>query len=362
MNFTELINQGKIKTIGRTYEKDNKYFMNFSGSGLIFKTITNKLIIKFFTYDYNEDSVPYVSVLIDNDRKDYRIDKENNTIIYNLSPSIHTVEILKRSESSVSFLAIEDIICDDFLTLKQEEKFKIEFYGDSLTCGFGNLSNNPEEKFKTETESFLDSYAYLLSKKLNAEYSAICVSGFPIYKSRWNEGFAIDSIADMISIADYKEDMTFETSIPWSNDKFVPNLVIVNLGSNDCSYFLNETKWVDDLIIKYGDFNNALHSKEFELELINLEKKIIRFLDDLFSLYKDVKIIWALGMIYIDDHVQKVFDRVLKNYNNENLYQFNFKVRDICDERGAVYHPNKKMHLIASEELYDFIKDIYTEK
>ena len=80
MNFTELINQGKIKTIGRTYEKDNKFFMNFSGSGLMFNAITNKLIIKFFTYEYNDDSCPYVSVLIDNVRKDYKIDKENKEI------------------------------------------------------------------------------------------------------------------------------------------------------------------------------------------------------------------------------------------------------------------------------------------
>lgn len=361
MNFTELINQGKIKTIGRTYEKDNKFFMNFSGSGLMFNAITNKLIIKFFTYEYNDDSCPYVSVLIDNVRKDYKIDKENNTIVCMLSFSIHTIEILKRSESSVSFVAIEDIVVDDLLMIKQEEKFKIEFYGDSLTCGFGNLSNNPEEKFKTETESYLDSYAYLLSKKLNAEYSAICVSGFPIYKSRWNEGFAIDSVADMISISDYKEDMSLKTAVPWDNNKFIPNLVIINLGSNDCSYFLPSSKFVDELVDKYGDFEKVLLSSEFQNELINLEKKIISFLDDLFALYKNVKIIWALGMIYIDDHVQKVFDKVLNNYSNENLYQFNFKVRDICDERGAVYHPNKKMHLIASEELYDFINSIYAK-
>ena len=54
-----------------------------------------------------------------------------------------------------------------------------------------------------------------------------------------------------------------------------------------------------------------------------------------------------------------LFDKSLKEYNNPNVYQFNFKVREKCDERGAVYHPNKKMHLIASEELAKFIKEIY---
>ena len=33
-------------------------------------------------------------------------------------------------------------------------------------------------------------------------------------------------------------------------------------------------------------------------------------------MYKNVKVIWALGMIEINDHVQKVFDKALKEYNN----------------------------------------------
>lgn len=360
MDFTSLVNQRKIKPIGRTHIKDNKFFMNFSGSGVTFKTRGEKLIIKFYATKFDDkNSCPFVSVLIDDTRIDYKVDEEHKVIEIPMSSSIHNVTILKRTETSVSFLAIEEIIVDEFIALEEENKFKIEFYGDSLTCGFGNLSNNPEDKFSTESESFLDSYAYLLSQKLNADYSAICVSGFPIYKSRWNEGFPIDSVADMISICDYSEDMKMETSVPWDNSKFIPNLVVVNLGTNDCSYFTEGQKWVDDLIAKYGSFENVLNSEEMKKELVSLENKIISFLDDIFALYKKVKVIWALGMIYVNPHIQEVFDRVLNNYNNSNVYQFNFKVREICDERGAVYHPNKKMHLIASEELAEFIKEIY---
>ena len=38
MDFTNLVNQRKIKPIGRTHIKDNKFFMNFYGSGVTFKT------------------------------------------------------------------------------------------------------------------------------------------------------------------------------------------------------------------------------------------------------------------------------------------------------------------------------------
>ena len=350
----------KVKTIGRVYSYNNKIFMNFSGSGIMFKALSKKLSVKFFATKYDdENSRPYVSILIDDERLDFKIDEEYKTIEITLPSKVCTIKILKRTESSVSFLAIKEVYVDEILPLEKEDKFKIEFYGDSLTCGFGNLSNNPEEKFKTETESFLDSYAYLLSQKLNADYSAICVSGFPIYKSRWNEGFPIQSVADMLSICDYSEDMTPETVNNWDNTKFIPDLVIVNLGSNDCSYFTEGQKWIDDLVTKYGSFEEVLKANELDEELKALENKIKSFLDDIFALYKNVKVIWALGMIEINDHVQKVFDKALKEYDNPNVYQFNFKVREICDERGAVYHPNKKMHLIASEELAEFIKEIY---
>lgn len=359
MNFVNLVNQNKIKLIGRTYQKENKLFMNFSGSGLMFKTLSEELIIKVYATKYDdENSCPYISVLIDDARYDYKIDEKHKEISIKLTNEVHNVKILKRSESSVSFVGIEDIIVKEFLKLEKENKFKIEFYGDSLTCGFGNLSNDPNEKFKTETESFLDSYAYLLSQKLNAEYSAICVSGFPIYKSRWNEGFPIQSVADMISICDYSEEMTHKSVNPWSNKDFIPDLVIVNLGSNDCSYFTEGQKWIDDLIDKYGSFEKVLKSNELDKELKALENKIKSFLDEIFALYKNTKVIWALGMIEINDHVQKVFDKALKEYKNKNVYQFNFKVRDICNERGAVWHPNKKMHQIASDELFDFIKKV----
>lgn len=363
MDFNSLITQNKLKPIGRTYIKEHKLFMNFSGSGLMFKTLTKKLIIKVFSTKYNDDnSCPFISVLINDERIDVKIDSQHKLIEFDLNLETCTVQILKRTESSVSFIAIEEILVDEFLVLESKNKFKIEFYGDSLTCGFGNLSNNPTDKFKSETESFLESYAYLTCKHLDAEYSAICVSGFPIYKSRWNEGFKIESVADMISMSDYSEDMSIETINPWDNNKFIPNLVIINLGSNDCSYFNEGEKWVDDLILKHKNFENVLKTDEFKNELINLENKIKSFLDDIFLKYENVKVIWALGMIKIDDHIQKVFDKAIKDYNNENVYQFNFNVRNICDERGAVYHPNKKMHQIASEELVQFIKKIYQIK
>lgn len=358
MNFQNLEKENKLKFIGRTYEKNNMLFMNFSGSGVKFKVRSNKLRIKMFATKYDDaKSCPYISVLIDDKRFDYPLNEEHTLIEIDLTNENHIVQILKRTESSVSFAAIEDITVDEFLTFEDESKLKLEFYGDSLTCGYGNLSTVPTEPFSTKTESFLEGYAYLTAKALNADYSAVCVSGFPIYKSRWNEGFPIDSVGDMISICDYSEDMTFETTNSWDNNKYIPDIVVVNLGSNDCSYFTEGQNWVDELVKVHGDFNKVIELPVFQERLNNLEKKIVSFLDELFSKYKNVKVIWALGMVEINKHVQAVFDRAIYNYNNKNVYQLTFHSYEKSKDIGANWHPGATMHRDAAEELVAFIKE-----
>lgn len=356
MQISELIQENKIKTIGRTYIKDFKLFMNFSGSGVKFCVKTNKLIIKLTgTRVDDENNRPYVSLLVNDNRKDYAIDNLDYAIELNLEDGNHIVEVLKRTESSVSFCMIKEIIAEEFIEFSDDKQMKIEFYGDSLTCGFGNLSECAEDPFSTKTESFLEGYAYKLSKALNAEYSAISVSGFPVYKSRWNEGFPIDSIPDMVSICDYSEDMTFDTTIPWDNKKYQPDLIVVNLGANDQSYFIEGMKWIDDLIQKYGDFELVQKDEIYLNEVNKLRNSITKFLDNLRKIYgKDIKIVWCLFEIYFEiGRLHEIIEEQVSNYDgNVYFYFVTFKT----NVRGAGWHPGKVMHTEAKEQLEKFIK------
>lgn len=358
MNFDQLYNENKLKYIGRTYIKDDSLYMNFSGSGIMLYANTDKLILNVRGTKYNDNNgCPYISILIDDIRYDYAINEELKIITMNLPYGKHYIKILKRTESSVSFVKIEKIIVDDFLKIEKEDKLKIEFYGDSITCGYGSIGDDPLQGFTTSTESFLDSYAYLTTKILNAHYSAVCVSGFPIYKSRWNEGFPIESVADMISICDYSEDLTFDTAIKWDNNKYIPDIVVVNLGTNDCSYYTEGEHWVDELVKIYGSFQNVLKCEEFINKLKPLKNKVKSFLDDLFNLYPNVKVIWATGMIYMDKHVIDMLGEALDEYSNNNLFKFKFTSLDKSKDFGTNWHPGKTMHKDAALELVQFIKD-----
>lgn len=356
MRISDVIQNKKVKLIGRTYIKDSKLFINFSGSGIKFKVLTNKLTIKLTGTKVDDiNSRPYVSILVDGDRKDYAIDDLNYVIDLDLSYEPHIVEVLKRTESSVSFCAIEAIEAVEFLDFIEEKDLKIEFYGDSLTCGFGDLSECADDPFQTKTESFLEGYAYLISKALNADYSAISVSGFPVYKSRWNEGFPIDNIPDMVSICDYSEDMTYDTIVPWDNSKYHPDLVVVNLGANDQSYFIEGMKWIDELIQKYGDFELVQKDELFLKEIEKLKKSITRFLDNLRKIYgKDLKIVWCLFDIYFEiGRLHEIIKEHVLSYDGNTYFNIvSFKT----NVRGAAWHPGKVMHREAADVLVDFIK------
>ena len=50
-----------------------------------------------------------------------------------------------------------------------EKPLSIEFIGDSITCAYGVEGQSSSEPFKTSTENFMKSYAYLTAQKLNAD-------------------------------------------------------------------------------------------------------------------------------------------------------------------------------------------------
>ena len=359
MDFNKLFTEKKLRYIGRTYIKNDMLYMNFSGSGIEIKIKSKEIKLVFTGTKWDDfNSCPYVCILIDGERYDYAIDEKYKSINISLDNNVHNVKILKRTESSVSHAMLVEVYCDELLEIDEEDKLKIEFYGDSITCGYGSIGNDPLLGFTTKTESFLDSYAYLTSKKLNAYYSAVCVSGFPIYKSRWNLGFPIESVADMISISDYSEDMTFETAIRWDNKKYIPDIVVVNLGTNDCSYFTEGQDWVDDLVKIHGSFDEVLTKDEFISKLLPMKDKIHLFLDSLFKMYGDIKIVWALNMIFVNSHIDKIVNDAIKEYNNPNVYNFKFHSLEKSKDFGTNWHPGKTMHKDAADELSQFILDV----
>ena len=107
----------------------------------------------------------------------------------------------------------------------------MEFIGNSITCGYGVEADSPREPFTYETENHFYSYAALTARALNAQHHAIARSGIGVYR---NWGAPASGSRDCMP-AMYEQVMFTDPSELWDHSLYTPDVVCLNLGTNDTS-------------------------------------------------------------------------------------------------------------------------------
>jgi len=104
---------------------------------------------------------------------------------------------------------------------------KIEFIGDSITCGYGNEGARKEDTFTPKNENSYLTYAAITARELNARANFIAWSGIGVCM---NYGGASGTL--MPERYDYTLPLS---AVKWDFSKFTPQAVVINLGTNDFS-------------------------------------------------------------------------------------------------------------------------------
>lgn len=276
-------NSDFVKNIGRTYFESGTLWFSMSGSGFSFlcdgESATIECLVK------NSVSVPYnhrprVLVLVNGETKaDVILENERESITVDLSSvsGDAEVQLLKASESMYSTVGVDSITVNakgDICPAPQRD-IRIEFIGDSITAGYGLDEENANAAFSTRTENFSETYAYLAAKELAADCYAVAFSGYGVYTGFSSNG----SANDYVIFNHYGSTLSNAADAPdWDFSSFAPNIVVVNLGTNDASYcstqssidsFVGEYKRLLGLIRQQngsayilcvlGDMNNSLY-------------------------------------------------------------------------------------------------------
>lgn len=105
---------------------------------------------------------------------------------------------------------------------------KIEVIGDSITCGSGILGENSSCNFSFDTQDYFSSYSYLVASKFRAQINAVCWSGKGLVR---NYNVSCEICNDSM-LSYYPYTLADEDAL-WNFSSFVPNAVIINLGTND---------------------------------------------------------------------------------------------------------------------------------
>lgn len=149
----------------------------------------------------------------------------------NLKPGVHTLILCKATEGQNGHNILVNIETHKLLQTRSLPKKKIEYIGDSITCGFGDdtlhYACNKGQWFD-HTNSW---YAYgpRLARRLHAQWMLSSVSGMGMYRN-WNDpGPVMPNVYSGVYM-DYTHH-----PVHWNYKNYIPNLVIIALGTNDFS-------------------------------------------------------------------------------------------------------------------------------
>lgn len=141
----------------------------------------------------------------------------------------HTVLICKNTEAENGYLEMLGVQCEKLLPPPALPVRKMEFIGDSITCGFG--ADESLMKCSDKNAQWYDQHsAYLAygpttARSLNAQYHLSSVSGIGLVHSCCDKKMVMPQVYDKVSMA--------KNEIPWDFSRYQPDVVTVCLGQND---------------------------------------------------------------------------------------------------------------------------------
>lgn len=271
----------------------------------------------------------YISVSIDDlPVKRIKLSGKSDTLSLGegLDRSDHVITICKSTESSIGYLELVGFWCKKLISPPPLPKYKMEFIGNSITCGTGSDQSGfacGNGEWYDQHNAFL-SYGPLTARALDAQWQLTAVSGIGLTHSCCGGKLIMPDVFDKVNMS--------ENSIIWNFKNFQPDVVTVCLGQNDG-------------VVEADLFCTAY----------------VSFLQSLRRRYPNASFI-CLTSPMADENLSKVqkgyLERTVKEMNaagDEKVYRYFFSKRY---QNGCGGHPDLKEHQQIAAELTGFIRTI----
>jgi hypothetical protein len=152
----------------------------------------------------------------------------------------HDVQIYRRTEGFTGVVQFKGFVPargGSVVPSPSPHAHRIEFIGDSITCGYGVEGPNAACNFTTATESAYPTYAAIAARNTSAAAHLIAYSGKGVFQN-----YGGDQNEPMPEL--YPRTLTDDPSKPWDFSKWVAEAVVINLGTNDFSAALEHDQFV----------------------------------------------------------------------------------------------------------------------
>jgi len=276
----------------------------------------------------------FYNAIIDNDSDhpvilDCDMGNQVYSVATGLKDTTHLIMLFRRTEGFSGPTVFKGFILDKRKTLStppERPKRKIEFYGNSITCGMGNeCEDNAEDENNAKRNNFL-AYGAITARNLNADYTCIAKSGIGILISWF----------DMVMPEYYDRLNPADPESKWNFSRWTPDVVVINLFQNDSWLIgrLDPAPGEKQIVQAYMDFIKTIREK-----------------------YPDAYMICSLGSM---DAVKK--GQPWPGYIRQAVDQWKRKSGDkkidclFFEFDGTGKHPRVRHHQKMANELTGFIK------
>lgn len=217
-------------------------------------------------------------------------------------------------------------------------KKRIEFVGDSITCGFGLGTSEKDRFYYPQEENVWMAHGPTAARCLGMDWQMICISGICLAPRK-----EIPMPVAMNMLYEYTDrpaQQALELDADHWNFKEHPvDYVVINLGTNDATA---------------ASFSAA--PKKIEEQY---EKDYVHFLKTVRKCNGDkTKIICALGSMdyYFYDAMNRAVDTYRAETGDNNVYTFKYCRMSPMDPIGACGHPSELTQQKMAKELVAFIQ------
>ena len=310
-------NNPNIRYVGR-FDFSNPQEARFDWSGVYiqFSFRSTQCSVKMSDSGHN-----YYQVFVDTQPPKVMDVKSDTTLVIDdkMGTQIHKVQIYKRTEGGQGMATFKGIILSEsgeILPWKDIPARKIEFIGNSITCGYGTEGKSRDERWTPSTENNYQSYAAIIARAFHADYHIVAHSGQGVVRNYGDkQKVSASAMPNRFNrVFDEKEQPL------WNFRHWIPEAVVINLGTNDFSTL----PYPDKDVFKKGYEN-----------LINEVRKQ----------YGDLPVFCVVGPM-IDEpcysYVKELVDDFRSIYQKKNVYFVGIPTYLMNPEKdlGSDSHPN----------------------
>ncbi len=348
-----LTSKDAYRLSGRTTWQEGVLYLGYSASFLEITFRGTKVEAEFLTdcLDWEEIHRAWVAVFVDGAETPalrFSLTKEKECVVLFESTEAKetTLRIMKYSEAAFGAVGIASLSVEgEVLPPPAAKEKKIEVIGDSITCGYGIEGIVDKDTFTTAQENPWNAYGCRVARALDAEFSLISWSGNGIVSHYVDESINEPRndealMPELYYYEDFSADLRRSKNradyIKRDFTAYQPQLIIINLGTNDGSYTRN-------IPARDRSFVNGY----------------VKFLCQIREVNLDANILCTVGLMRQETNalVKEAVERVNAFGDNKVFFKEAFLQNGEVDGIGADWHPTESTQKKFAEYLLEFIRE-----